>query len=735
MSKKIKQSKLNVASFFSGAGGLDIGFHQAGYEIVFSSDIMKQAELTFNRNFPSVPFINKDISLFTKDEILNLAGEKKIDVVIGGPPCQGFSNMGNKNSADPRNYLFQSYRNVIKWLEPTSFLFENVKGIKTMFEGRFFEKVVNDFLSIGYNIHFSLLNSNNYGVPQKRERIIIYGSKISEPFLFPEHEKSSFGGLSSYTNVGDAIMDLVGKENNFPNHIPLNHGETVIRRYKLIPEGGKLPKPEDLPVEIRRKNFGNTYTRLDRSLPSSTIVPGNNALPVHPTLNRSMTPREAARIQTFPDTYIFEGDRKSQCIQVGNAVPPLMGAKLAIAVQNHIKGVKMKGEKPQGTITTGDTFKVNKKKKNGRANLKFADLFSGVGGFTEGFKSAGLECVLSADYNEYAVNAHRMNHPDDECWHTDLSIKSEREKVIKYLKKEKVNLIVGGPPCQGFSIFGKRRFVNTKNHDITSDNRNNLVHEFAEIVNRVSPDWFLMENVPGILSAHKGKYVEEICSFFNSNGYRTEAKIINAADYGAPQQRKRFILIGTKTDYIIPWPKAKFFNSPEDWQKPYRTVGQAISDLAHPETHLQYKNHVPPKHSKITADRFSYIEEGKKMDIEKLPKKLRIGQKTGKPIANFSHVFKRLDRNKPSGTIVPGHNAFPVHPTLNRTLTVREAARIQTFPDRYVFTGPIINQCLQVGNAFPPLVAQIFADRLRTIINKKWELSNTTHLAKYSMLD
>lgn len=730
-----KNKQLKVASFFAGAGGLDLGFHEAGFEIVFSSDLMEQAELTYNKNFPSVPYIRKDISLLTKKEIQNLAGTNKIDVVIGGPPCQGFSNMGNKNSSDPRNYLFQSYRNVIKWLDPTSFLFENVKGIRTMFEGRFFEKVINEFLSIGYNIHFSLLNSNNYGVPQKRERIIIYGSKISKQYLFPSHDSSSFGNLKSYSNVGDAIMDLVGKENRFPNHIPLNHGEIVTKRYELIPEGGKLPKAENLPPDIRRKNFGNTYTRLDREKPSSTIVPGNNALPVHPTLNRSMTPREAARIQTFPDSFIFEGDRRSQCIQVGNAVPPLMAAKLAITVKGHILGKKMKGEKPEGSILVGNEYKTRLKKKNLRANLKFADLFSGVGGFTEGFKAAGLECVLSADNDEYAVAAHRINHPNDECLNVDLSIDKDRQKLIKQLKEKKVDLIVGGPPCQGFSIFGKRRFINTKNHDITSDKRNNLIYEFGEIVTSVLPDWFFMENVPGILSAHNGKYVEEISSFFNSKGYRTESKIINAADYGAPQQRKRFILIGTRTDYIIPWAKAKFFQKPEDWQLPYRTVGQVISDLASSESYGQYKNHVPPSHSKITADRFSYIEEGKKMDIEKLPMKLRIGQKTGKPIANFSHVFKRLDRNEPSGTIVPGHNAFPVHPTLNRTLTVREAARIQTFPDKYEFTGPIINQCLQVGNAFPPLVAQIFADRLRTIINKKWELSNTTHLAKYSMLD
>ena len=123
------------------------------------------------------------------------------------------------------------------------------------------------------------------------------------------------------------------------------------------------------------------------------------------------------------------------------------------------------------------------------------------------------------------------------------------------------------------------------------------------------------------------------------------------------------------------------------------------------------------------------------MDVSKLPNHLKLGTKTGKPVANFSHIFRRLDRKKPSCTIVPGHNAFPVHPTLDRTLTVREAARIQTFSDDFEFVGPIINQSLQVGNAFPCIVAQTFGERLRTIVNKEWNEKSTTSLAKYSMLE
>ncbi len=733
-----ESEKLNFVSLFSGAGGLDIGFKELGFDCIFASDIMPQAEATFNYNFPLTPFIRKDIRLLSSEEISGLVGNKRINVIIGGPPCQGFSNMGNKNSADPRNYLFESYVKIVDKIKPQCFLFENVKGLLTMFEGRFFEKVINSFLKIGYNLSYSLIDTSKYGVPQKRERIIIFGTSINRQFKFPKPDNKGIGILKSYLNVGQAIDDLVLNRDNVPNHLVLNHSEIVVKRYKLIPEGGKLPKPEFLPIEIRRKNFGNTYTRLHRNEVSSTIVPGNNALPVHPVLDRSLTPREAARIQTFPDSFIFQGDRRSQCILVGNAVPPLLSAKLAQCVLDFINERSYSGLVPDGEVFTGTEFLSNKPKKlrkNGRATLKFADLFCGVGGFTQGLEAAGLECKLGVDFDEHAVDAYRKNHHSHECLRLDLSDEKIQQSVADRLKREKVDLVVGGPPCQGFSIFGKRRFVNTQNHDLKNDKRNDLVFAFANIVIKAEPNWFIMENVPGILSAHNGLYVDEIRKFFTKHNYRTEVKVINAADYGAPQLRKRFILFGTKTDLIIPFPKPKYFENPESWQLPYRTVGEVLTDLASKSTLDSVKNHIAPKHSKIIVERFSYIKEGEKLDIESLPEYLKIGTKTGKPISNYSHVFKRLHREKPSSTIVPGHNAFPVHPILNRTLTVREAARIQTFPDSYEFVGPIINQCLQVGNAFPCIVAQTFGERLRTVINKEWGIENTTNLAKYSMLE
>lgn len=733
-------SEYSYISLFTGAGGLDLGFSQAGFNGLVASDIMPNAKATYIYNNPSIPYILKDICELTSTEINEVVKNAKVDVILGGPPCQGFSNMGNKNSADPRNLLFENYVRLVNDLRPKCFVFENVKGLLTMFEGRYFQKVVTSFLSIGYNLHFSLLDSSNYGVPQKRERVIIVGTTSDKPFLFPKFSNKSHGELISYANVGDAIMNLVDKDESVPNHIALHHSDKVLRRYALIPEGGKLPKPEELPIEIRRKNFGTTYTRLHRLKLSPTIVPGNNALPVHPVLNRSLTPREAARIQTFPDSYIFMGDRCSQCIQIGNAVPPLLSYNIANAIQMFLDGIDYEGVRPNKSYhaynlsNVMDSVPNNSSKKKSRKSMKFADLFCGVGGFSKGLEMAGLQCTLAVDFNEFALSAYQGNfdHPSKLL---DLSNPTNQDLVASIIRDAGTDLIVGGPPCQGFSIFGNRRFVNTKKHDLTTDKRNDLVYAFAKIVVNSGVNWFIMENVPGILSAHNGEYVNTVVKYFNDHAYRTEYRIINAADYGAPQLRKRFILIGTKTNLAIPFPKPKFFENPESWQKPYRTVGQVITDLSTPESYDRFPNHNPPKHSKIVTERFSYIKEGEKMNVDTLPLHLRLGTKTGKPIANFSHVFMRLDRDTPSCTIVPGHNALPVHPFLNRTLTIREAARIQTFPDDFTFVGPIINQCLQVGNAFPPIVAQTFAERLRTVINMNLSSDSSSTLAEYSMLD
>lgn len=729
-----KTNKLKVYSLFTGAGGLDIGFKAAGYEVIGASDIWKESEKTMSLNYPEIPFIHKDITTLTADEILESTNGILPDVIIGGPPCQGFSVMGDKNSADPRNILFESYVRLVDELKPKSFVFENVKGIKTMFKGRYLNLVANSFSNIGYDIYLKILNSKNYGVPQKRERVIIVGTRINNLFKFPLPSNESIGILKSKSNVQEAIGDLVKKDNSFPNHLALNHGEIVIRRYKLIPEGGKLPPPEELPKEIRRKNFGNTYVRLHREKLAPTMVPGNNAFPVHPTLNRSLTPREAARIQSFPDSHIFTGARREQCILVGNAVPPLMAAHIAIELKNHIQNDDYVGNDKDLLLKRNSEIK-NEKSNAIENKLNFIDLFSGAGGIGIGFEQAGYEHVFSADFDPGVAKTFRHNNKKTPFIEGDLSDKITFANAKKIVGAKEIDVIVGGPPCQGFSMFGKRRFVKSQSHNPHEDIRNDLIFTFLNYVEEFNPKWIMMENVAGIVNLAEGFYLEKFIERVRELGYNNyDYKIINTADYGVPQKRKRFIFMANRTGNIIPWPKPKFYEDPEDWEQPYRSINQVLTGLETDKSQLKYTNHKPMNHSAVVVERFSYIKEGCKINSDDLPEHLKYSR-SGRLIKSFSKVLFRLDRKQPSHTLVPGNSAFPIHPSLNRQLTVREAARIQTFPDHIEFLGTQNQQCKQVGNAFPPMAAEVFANAIKKAIANDWKEENLSGLVHYSLVE
>src|SRR5690606_33717147 len=350
--------------------------------------------------------------------------------------------------------------------------------------------------------------------------------------------------------------------------------------------------------------------------------------------------------------------------------------------------------------------------KSNKDTLNFIDLFSGAGGIGIGFENAGLNHIFSADFDNGVAKTFRHNNPNIPFIEGDLSSDAVFEDIKNKFKDTRVDIIVGGPPCQGFSMFGKRRFVNSKDYDPHQDERNRLVFTYLKYVKYFKPKWFMIENVPGFLTLDDGYFIKSLLEDIKKLGYNNcEYKIINTADYGVPQKRKRFILIANNTGNIIPWPKPKYFENPEDWEKPYRTVGEVLIGLEKETSYGKFYNHEPMNHSDIVKERFSYIEEGKKLDPSILPEHLKYSR-TGKEIKSFSKVFFRLDRNQPSHTLVPGHSAFPIHPWLHRQLTVREAARIQTFPDSTEFLGNHGQQCKQVGNAFPPLAAEVFANAI-----------------------
>ena len=737
-------AKLIAYSFFAGAGGLDLGLQGAGIEIAVATDIEEWAEKTHKRNWPEVPFLREDIRKVKADDLLRLAKGRKPDLFVGGPPCQGFSTLGDKLSSDPRNLLFSDYARLVNELEPTAVLMENVPAFVRMYKGQYRDYVAETFSEMGYTVYHSILNAADYGAPQIRRRSLFFATRLQSPFSFPPPTHGD-GGPKPYEMAGDWIMDLVSKGEEVPNHIPLSHSQKVIARYKLIPEGGRLPAPETLPKEIRRRTFGTTYHRIARNRPSLTLVPGNNAFPIHPTLNRSLTPREAARLQTFPDSFVFEGDRRTQCILVGNAVPPRMAKAVGKSIVAHFGGeitqsmaampLKEAGSSASSTGSRMERALPLAELARYSSEDGFVDFFSGAGGFFIGFAKSGWKPFLAVDIDPSVEKTHKFNFPSIPFSQGDLANPKFRNEIVERLGAGKLGVVVGGPPCQGFSIFGRRRFVNTRGYDPSKDPRNKLVFAFVELVERLRPRWFVMENVPGLASSAEGKVLDQVLARFADAGYRnSEHKVLNAADYGVPQLRKRLLIIGNRTGHIIPWPKKKFFPDPQEWQKPYRGAEEVLSDLAEPGSYAKYTCHVPMRHKPLLVERYKYIPEGGVLDVAALPKRLQKGYRTD-VVKNYSHVFKRLHRNRPSITMVPGHNAFPIHPWLDRALTVREAARIQSFPDEMEFKGTRQEQCIQVGNAFPPLVAELIANHIRKAEANGWFPGKVPKSAYYSLIE
>ncbi len=348
------------------------------------------------------------------------------------------------------------------------------------------------------------------------------------------------------------------------------------------------------------------------------------------------------------------------------------------------------------------------------------DLFSGAGGLTLATQNSGFDILLSNEVNPTFAKTHSHNFPDIPMITDDINNLTGKE-IKKIIGKKEVDLVEGGPPCQGFSVFGKRRFVNTQGYDPRQDPRNYLVYQYIRIVKETRPKFFFMENVKGFTNLDKGLFVEEVKKEFEKLGYKNIwCSVVCAADYGVPQERYRMFMIGNRLGIDFVPPEPTHFPLDSDEEPKYMTVGDAIMDLVGKENEIA--NHVPLQHKPIVAARYGYVKEGCKLDVNDLPPELavatRTDSKTGK-VANYSHVFKRLDRKRPSTTMVPGHNAFPIHPTLNRTLTAREAARIQTFPDDHIFFGTRQEQCIQVGNAVPPKMAEPFLRKIYQYIEEE----------------
>jgi DNA (cytosine-5)-methyltransferase 1 len=324
------RKELTYIDLFCGAGGMSLGFDEVGFKQVFSIDKEHSFCSTYRYNFPHHVLIEKDIASLSKSEIFDLTGNMPIDLIIGGPPCQGFSmagNIGRKFVDDSRNQLFKEFAKVVDIVRPSYFVMENVARLFTHNNGKTKEEIIELFKKMGYNVVCKVVNTADFAVPQVRNRVLFIGNRLSNNIYFPEKK------VDKYTTVKDAIgyyPNLSSGENStIPNHVAMKHSEQMLKKMSYVSDGGNRT---EIPEIIRPKSGDvRKYIRYDSNLPS-VCVTGDMRKIFHYEQNRALTVRELAKLQTFPDDFVFKGSTISQQQQVGNSVPPLLAKEIALAI-------------------------------------------------------------------------------------------------------------------------------------------------------------------------------------------------------------------------------------------------------------------------------------------------------------------------------------------------------------------------------------------------------------------
>lgn len=381
-------NKPTVIDLFCGSGGMSLGFTQSGYKIIFANDIEPSCVETYSYNHPEVnpeKIILGDIQDFAST-VSEYTTDEHVDVVIGGPPCQSFSNANRQRIIDdPRNRLYKEFVAVVASVRPTFFVMENVIGMKAIAS-----QVYEDFENIGYKVHYEVLNAVEFGVPQQRKRIIFIGNKvgIDNEAIFKKIHKNN--ETIQATTLEDAIADLpaltaltkknatdyesdehghfITTFNNYTqnaylarinatsipmylyNHKARYNNDRDIEIFSRLHQGDKSDDPkiaDIMPYTNRNDIFKDKYYKLIYAQPCKTITAHMKFdcnMYIHPTQARGLTPREAARVQSYPDDYLFKGSYTKTYMQVGNSVPPLMARGIAQVVKNYLEEVQLEDE-------------------------------------------------------------------------------------------------------------------------------------------------------------------------------------------------------------------------------------------------------------------------------------------------------------------------------------------------------------------------------------------------------
>ena len=344
---------MNAIDLFCGAGGLSYGFEKAGVNILLGIDNDAMALKVFEKNHKNAKSICGDITQLHYNDIKELIGDTTIDLIIGGPPCQGMSLSGPRKFDDPRNKLYLSYIRFVQEIKPKAFVIENVPGLVSLFKGQIKNSIIERLTNLGYKVGYRILCAADYGVPQSRKRVVFVGLK-KEFFDFDRIKEEDMVTCEMALSDLPPLIDSLGEDpaeyetlpqNEYQklmrknsvqvhNHIAAAHSEKVRNIIALVPDGGNY---KDLPDEYRNtRNFHVAWTRFRSDKPAPTIDTGHRHH-FHYKYNRVPTVRECARLQSFPDDFLFEGNKTQQFRQVGNAVPPIMAKAIAEALLEYLE--------------------------------------------------------------------------------------------------------------------------------------------------------------------------------------------------------------------------------------------------------------------------------------------------------------------------------------------------------------------------------------------------------------
>lgn len=336
-------AKLGFIDLFSGCGGMSLGFEQAGFQNLLAIDCWEDALRTYKYNRKDANILCAEVEEVNIGSLIDEFKGMRVDLIIGGPPCQGFSIAGKRIVDDERNALYKGFVRFVENFRPKAFVMENVPNILSIADGAIRTAIIDDFSKLGYTVEYKVLLSSDYGVPQNRRRAFFVGLLGKNPFKFPSKQVETpitsyeaLSDLSEYSVVDGSAYVTASKSvfqtqmrkdsRGVYNHQVTEHSQKTIDIISLDPDGGNY---KDLPKELQNTRKVNiAWTRLNSQLPSFTIDTGHNHH-FHYKYNRVPTVRESARLQSFPDSFVFTGGKGSQLKQVGNAVPPLLAHAIA----------------------------------------------------------------------------------------------------------------------------------------------------------------------------------------------------------------------------------------------------------------------------------------------------------------------------------------------------------------------------------------------------------------------